>query len=298
MNDPIEQFRGALADAGVLLAAGVQIVPDGKLHRVRAHDDKAGQRTAWYRMHLDSPIAGAGGDWCTGISTRWCSKRESSLSTKERAELAARILRERAEAQAETEARHRDAARRALRVWNDSAPAAARHPYLERKGIAPGIARQRGGMLILPITGFDGDLRGVQTISPTGEKRFTKGMHKQGAFIRTDGMPSPDSRLLICEGWATGQTLAALSPGACVIAALDAGNLQAVAVEARRRFPRIDLVVAADSDPVGMEKAKAAAEASRARWIWPRFPKDAPAGLSDFNDWHVWRKSQGVSHAE
>ena len=42
MNDPIAAFRDALASAGVLLAAGVQIVPDGKLHRVRAHDDRPG----------------------------------------------------------------------------------------------------------------------------------------------------------------------------------------------------------------------------------------------------------------
>lgn len=292
MNDPIAAFRDALASAGVHLAAGVQIVPDGKLHRVRAHDDKPGQRTAWYRLHLDSPIAGAGGDWRTGVSTRWCSERESALSAKERAELAARILRERAEAQAETERRHRDAAARALRVWNDSAPANPNHAYLVKKQIAPGIARQSGGALVLPVLGFDGTLHGLQFIAPDGQKRFISGMAKAGHFIPVTGMPSPDARLLICEGWATGQTLAALSPGACVIAALDAGNLQAVAVEARRRFPRADLVIAADADPVGMGKAKAAAIAANAKWIWPRFPKDAPAGLSDFNDWHCWRKSQ------
>ena len=298
MNDPHIEFFNALQSGGVGPANPSALVADGLLHRHRIEGDKPGSLNGWHVLHLDSPASGAGGSWKAAHSVKWCSKRLSALTASERAELSRRITEDRERAQVATEARHRDAAARALRVWNDSAPAAARHPYLERKGIAPGIARQRGGMLILPITGFDGDLRGVQTISPTGEKRFTKGMHKQGAFIRTDGMPSPDSRLLICEGWATGQTLAALSPGACVIAALDAGNLQAVAVEARRRFPRIDLVVAADSDPVGMEKAKAAAEASRARWIWPRFPKDAPAGLSDFNDWHVWRKSQGVSHAE
>ncbi|HUW80493.1 MAG TPA: toprim domain-containing protein [Acidocella sp.] len=295
MNDPIAAFRDALASAGVLLAAGVQIVPDGKLHRVRAADDKAGQVTAWYRLHLDSPVAGAGGDWRTGISTRWCSKRESSLSTKERAELAARILRERAEAQAETKARHKDAAARALCIWKPLPPASPRHPYLERKGIAPGIARQSGASLVLPVADFSGALHGLQFIAEDGQKRFISGMAKAGHYIPVTGMPSPDSRLLICEGWATASTLAALSPGACVLAALDAGNLQAVAVEARRRFPQIDLVVAADSDPVGMEKAKAAAAASRARWIWPRFPKDAPAGLSDFNDWSCWRKSQGVA---
>jgi len=298
MNDPIAAFRDALASVGVLLAAGVQIVPDGKLHRVRAYDDKPGQRTAWYRMHLDSPIAGAGGDWRKGISARWCSKRESSLTAKERQELAARILRERAEAQAEQEARHRDAAARALRVWADAAPAAARHPYLDRKGITPGIARQSGGALVLPVHDFTGQLWGLQFIQPDSGKRFLSGMRKAGCFTPVNGMPSPDSRLLICEGWATGQTLAALSPGAVVLAALDCGNMQAVACEARRLFPALDIVICADLGEVGMTKAKAAAIASRAKWIWPKLPADAPAWVNDFNDWSAWRQSQrqGVHH--
>ena len=295
MNDPLTAFQEAMRDSGVFLAADAHITPDGQLHRARAADDKAGSLSIWYNSHPDAPCSGVAGNWRTGARLTWCSKRLSALTSSERAEIARRITEARKRAQEATEARHRDAAAKAVRIWADAAPASPRHPYLERKGIAPGIARQRGDMLILPITGFDGDLRGVQTISPTGEKRFTKGMHKQGAFIRTDGMPSLDGRLLICEGFATASTLATLSPGACVLAALDAGNLQAVAVEARRRFPHIDLIVAADADPVGMEKAKAAAIASRARWIWPRFPKDAPSGLSDFNDWHVWRKSQGVA---
>ena len=154
MDNSVEQFRNALADAGVILAAGSQIIPDGKLHRCSAAADKSGQRTAWYRLHLDAPVAGAGGDWRTGVSTRWCSKRESSLSAKERAELAARILRERAEAEAETKARHADAAARALRIWTDSVPANPNHPYLTRKNITPGIARMSRGALVLPVQGF------------------------------------------------------------------------------------------------------------------------------------------------
>jgi len=292
MDNPVEQFRAALASAGVILAAGVHILPDGKLHRAKTQDDKPGQLSGWYRLHLDEPIAGIGGDWRTGARVTWSSKRPERLTAKERQELAARIQRERAEAEAEQERRHRAAAKKAARFWATAAPASPRHPYLVKKQIAPGIARQRGDMLILPVTGFDGDLRGIQTISPTGAKMFTPGMAKKAGYIAVNGEPRPDARLLICEGWGTGQTLAELSPGAVVLAGLDAGNLQAVAVEARRRWPRIDLVIAADADAVGMAKAKAAAEASRARWIWPRFPADAPEGLSDFNDWHTWRKSQ------
>lgn len=293
VNNPLVAFQEAMRASGVFLAADAHITPDGQLHRARAADDKAGALSIWYNFHPDAPASGAAGNWRTGARLTWCGKRQSALTASERALLSQRIEQDRKRAQEAQEARHRDAAAKAIRIWADAAPACPDHPYLTRKQIAPGVSRQRGDMLILPITGFDGDLRGVQTISPTGEKRFTKGMHKQGAFIRTDGMPSPDSRLLICEGWATGQTLSALSPGAVVLAALDCGNMQAVAVEARRRFPALDIVICADLGEIGMTKAKAAAVASRAKWIWPHLPDDAPAWVNDFNDLQIWR--QGVA---
>ena len=52
--DVIEQFLAALAAAGIELAPGQSINPDGKLHRVRIATDKAGQRTGWYRLHCQS----------------------------------------------------------------------------------------------------------------------------------------------------------------------------------------------------------------------------------------------------
>ena len=291
-SSTIADFQEAMRAAGVFLAAEAHITPDGQLHRARAADDKAGALSIWYNLHVDAPASGAAGDWRTGAKLTWCSKRLSALTASERALLSQRIEQDRKRAQEATEARHRDAAAKAVRIWADSAPASPDHPYLLKKQIAPGIARQHLGALVLPILDFTGQLWGLQFIQPDGSKRFISGMAKAGHFIPVTGMPSPDARLLICEGWATAQTLAALSPGAVVLAALDAGNLQAVACEARRRFPCIDLVIAADADAVGLEKAKAAAVASRAKWIWPSFPADAPAGLSDFNDWHVWRKSQ------
>ena len=295
MNDPRIEFFNALQSGGVGPASPTALVADGLLHRHRIEGDKPGSLNGWHVLHLDSPASGAGGSWKAGHSVKWCSKRLSALTASERAEIARRITEDRARAQEATEARHSDAAAKAARIWADAAPASPRHPYLERKGIAPGISRQYVGALVLPVVDFTGALHGLQFIDEQGQKRFISGMAKAGYFIPVTGMPSPDTRLLICEGFATASTLATLSPGAVVLAALDAGNLQAVAVEARRRFPHIDLVVAADADPVGMEKAKSAAVASRAKWIWPRFPKDAPEGLSDFNDWSVWRKSQGVA---
>ena len=293
MDNSVEQFRNALADAGVILAAGSQIIPDGKLHRCSAAADKSGQRTAWYRLHLDAPVAGAGGDWRTGVSTRWCSKRESSLSAKERAELAARILRERAEAEAETKARHADAAARALRIWTDSVPANPNHPYLLKKQIQPGISRQHLGALVLPVADFSGALHGLQFIDEQGGKRFISGMAKQGHFIPTGGHPDGTRPLWIAEGHATACTLSALQPGVVVIASCDAGNLLSVATEARKRWPSVSLVVCPDFDAIGRQKGQEAAEKARAH-ILPcdKLPADMPKSCTDWNDWSAWRQSQ------
>ncbi|MEY2334807.1 hypothetical protein, partial [Acidithiobacillus ferrianus] len=137
-----------------------------------------------------------------------------------------------------------------------SAPAAARHPYLDRKGIAPGIARQSGGALVLPVVDFTGTLHGLQFIDEQGQKRFISGMAKAGHFIPSGGTPSPDRPLWIAEGHATACTLSALQPGVVVIAACDAGNLLSVATEARKRWPALDVVICPDFDAIAARKGR------------------------------------------
>jgi putative DNA primase/helicase len=283
MTDAIDQFRAALADAGIHLAAGVQIVPDGKLHRARAADDKPGQRTAWYRLHLDSPIAGAGGDWRKGISTRWCSKGQSALSNADRETLRLRIEQEKKRAQEATEARHAAASAKAVRIWEYAQPASPDHPYLTRKQIARGIGRQSGDAIVLPVCGFDGALHGLQFIAKDGAKRFLTGMAKTGHFIpATDELPGGTRPLWIAEGWATASYLQSVRPTACLVAGLDAGNLASVATEARKRWPRLDIVICPDFDAIGRQKGQEAAIAARAMILPP--PASVPPGCTDWLD--------------
>ncbi|MHB8224524.1 toprim domain-containing protein [Acidithiobacillus sp.] len=294
MNDPRIEFFSALQSGGVGPANPSALVADGLLHRHRIEGDRPGTLNGWHVLHLDSPASGAGGSWKAAHSVKWCSKRLSALTASERAELSRRITEDRERAQVATEARHRAAAAKAVRIWADSAPAAARHPYLDRKGIAPGIARQCGGALVLPIVDFTGTLHGLQFIAEDGGKKFLSGMAKQGHFIPSGGTPSPDRPLWITEGHATACTLSALQPGVVVIAACDAGNLLSVATEARKRWSGIDLVVCPDFDAIGRQKGQEAAEKARARIMKPdRLPSDLPAWVSDWNDWQQFRR-QGV----
>ena len=296
LNNPLVAFQEAMQAAGVFLAADAHITPDGQLHRVRAADDKAGALSIWYNFHPDAPASGAAGNWRTGARLTWCGKRLQTLTSAERALLSQRIEEDKRRAQVATEARHKAAAAKAARIWTDAAPASPNHPYLTRKQIAPGVSRQSGGALVLPIVDFAGTLHGLQFIAEDGGKRFISGMVKQGHFIPSGGTPSPDRPLWIAEGHATACTLSTLQPGVVVIAACDAGNLASVATEARKRWPSLDIVICPDFDAIGRQKGQEAAEKARARIVRPdRPPSDLPAWVSDWNDWQQFRR-QGVRH--
>lgn len=295
-NNPLIEFFQTLQAASVAPASPAALVADGRLHRHHIESDARGTLNGWHVIHLDSPASAAGGSWKAGHSVKWCSKRLSALTSAERETLRLRIEQDRARAQAEQEARHRNASERAARIWAASAPADAMHPYLQRKGIQPGISRQSGSALVLPVVDFAGALHGLQFIQPDGSKRFISGMAKAGHFIPSGGTPSPDRPLWIAEGHATACTLSTLQPGVVAIAACDAGNLLSVTTEARKRWPGIDLVVCPDFDAIGRQKGQEAAEKARARIMKPdRLPSDLPAWVSDWNDWRQFRR-QGWRH--
>lgn len=293
MDDVIDQFRAALADAGVCLHPSESIRADGVLHRARSADDKPGKLSCWYRLHLDSPVSGAGGDWRTGARLTWCSKRLSALSPAEREALRQRIQRERAEAEAETRRRHAEAAARAAWIWDNAKPASASHPYLLKKQIPAGIARESRGALILPVVGLDGALHGLQFIDENGGKKFLPGTAKKARFLPVTG-PLDDSReIYLCEGAATGAAVSSMRPSVQVAAAGDAGNLLPLALAIRERWPSVSLVIAGDFDEIGRQKGHDAAIAARARILPP--PAVIPPGCTDWNDIFC-AKRQGVKH--
>jgi len=204
--------------------------------------------------------------------------------TFNRADLAERAAeRERARAaraRAERE-EHLAAAGRALEIWEAAKPARPDHGYLRRKRVEPHGAREHKGLLCLPVVGFERALWTLQFIEAGGSKRLLKGGRKAGNFIPVHE-PEEPARLLLCEGWATGTTLAEHEPEALVLAAIDAGNLEPVAVGARRRWPRLDMVICGDCDPPGIEAANRAAQAAGAMVALPEFPPGSEG--TDYND--------------
>ncbi len=289
MQNITEQFRDAIISKGI--TPPKTIIADGELHRFSTNG-KPSDTSGWYIFHLDGIPAGSFGDWRKGISSTWCAKSKDQMSFNEQVEFRRRI--KDADRQREKAKSHRQqqAAERAQGLWDASKPAGYHHPYLLKKRILPFLARQRDEVLVLPIIDFDEKLWSLQFIDPEGKKMLLSGGAKKGRFIPINDLIN-DTRLLICEGYATGVTLAQLYPDICVIAAIDAGNLEPVAVEARRRWSDREIIICADDDRLtvgnpGLKKGHAAAIASKALFTSPQWPTGAPESLSDFNDLACW----------
>lgn len=295
MNDALFNFRDAIRAAGL---EPPDVIEPGKLHRFPGNGKRNGNTAGWCKL-FDDGLGGCFGDWSTGFSETWQAKRDKPYSKAERAAFARRV--EEAKRQAETVRRTRqaDAANRADAIWNAATPAPGNHPYLIRKCIQPHDARLHKGALTLPVMDFSGRLTSLQFIAADGGKLLLSGGRKRGCFIPVVGDMADPTRVIICEGWATGCTLAEDEPDALVLAAIDAGNLEPVALAARRRWPSAELVIAGDDDRLtagnpGATKAKAAAIASGALLALPQWPKDAPERLTDFNDLAIWLAGGGA----
>ncbi|MES2820123.1 MAG: toprim domain-containing protein, partial [Pseudomonadota bacterium] len=188
-------------------------------------------------------------------------------------------------------ARQEAVAHQAARLWQMGKPAERLHPYLKAKALKPLHLRQLSrGRLLVPLC-RDGRLANLQVIDARGDKRFLPG--PVAGTYSPIGTLANNPRLYICEGWATGATLHQQT-GCPVVCALSANNLKAVAVAMRTRYgDLLELVVAGDDDRQtlgnpGRCAADRAADAAGALVLFPQWPDDAPAHLSDFNDLHLW----------
>ncbi len=282
-------FHDAIRSAGLIPPE--HIVP-GRLHRFPGRGKRSTNRAGWCLL-FDDRRGGVFGDWSTGHTETWQAQHRGAPTPVERSAFYRMVEAAKARAKAEQSARHEAASKRAQTIWNDAKPAPDDHPYLLRKHIARHGARFHRGCLVMPVVDFTGNLTSLQFIAADGGKRLLSGGRKRGCYIPVASGPERPERVIICEGWATGCTLAEDEPEALVLAAIDAGNLKSVALGARRRWPEATLIVAGDDDRLtpgnpGRTKAMEAARAARCLLALPQWPADAPDTLTDFNDLAEW----------
>lgn len=257
-----DQFRLALAAAGLAPAGDLNLVADGKLQRYRVEGDKAGSRNGWAVLHGGPVMAGAFGSWKTGESHTWRDHTSKPPTPAERLDLQRKMKAAQAARAAEQLEVHASARARAGKLWALAHPATNAHPYLQRKKIGAYGIRQLRKSLVIAARDVQGQLHTLQFIGEDGAKRFLTGGRIVGCYF---AIGRPVGSLLLCEGLATASTLHQAT-GQAVAVAFNCGNLMAVARALRSKFPRLRLVVCADNDSQtpgnpGVSHARAAAKA-------------------------------------
>lgn len=305
---PQEEFANALEQAGLDLRGKAPIM-DGQIHRVPLIGRNGGDLDGAYCGYLDERPAGWMQNFSAGEKTTWVATGHTL--TKEQLEVQrAEIARKREERQRLILEQQHKTAREAHTEWITHDWASADNPYLQAKGVQPfGVREDVDGTLLVPVMTVDKELRGLQTISPEGEKRFMYGMEKNGNFHM---IADPDKDLskdlaqgeiILAEGYATGATLH-MATEKPVAVAFDAGNLEPVAKKLREKFPNAAITICADNDHKhtrktpdgvehwnkGVELAQRAAQEVGGKVVAPIFTDEERAkGLTDFNDLHQSR---------
>jgi len=319
MKTNISKFQDAIRTSGLEPPAFIET---GRLHRFPGIGKRPGNRAGWCKLFEDAR-GGCFGDWSSGFTEHWQAKQTRPLSKSERDTFTRRIKAEREKNEAQLQTRQNEAANKAQAIWHRSTTTNHDHPYLIRKKINPNGARLYKEVLVLPVMNFNTKLTSLQFIDSNGQKRLLSGGRKAGCFIPTpktdffsfdsifgsQSSPGKSSaycadiayshneiktlRIIITEGWATACTLAEHEPNAWVLAAIDAGNLKTVALEARKRWPHSEIIIAGDDDRLtpgnpGVTKARLAATSADALLALPQWPENAPDTLTDFNDLATW----------
>lgn len=285
MNDVIDQFRQAIAAAG--LTPPDEINDDGVIHRFstngRPRDD-----SGWYCLHSDGIAAGSFGDWREGFTQSWCSKSDTAMTEAERQANRERVQAMQRQREADLVLRQTQAAHDAAKRWTAAKPC-TQHDYLTRKSIMPHGVKIEGDKLLIPMRTTDGTIHSLQTIAPDGTKLFMSGGRVKGCYF---SIGKPAGVLIVCEGFATGASIHEAT-GSAVAIAFNAGNLGAVATALRDRHPAQKIIIAGDDDHLtadnpGLTKARAAALAVNGYLAMPEFfGHERGDKHTDFNDLHL-----------
>lgn len=259
---------------------------DGQIHRFHVPGDRSGSRNGWYLLFADGIASGCFGSWRVGDTHTWSSRKPTD--PLEAQLIAQRVDLARQKRDAERMQRQQSAADYAARSWSRAPSASRAHAYLMQKRVGPHGLRQQGNRLLVPLY-RDGALVNLQRIGSDGDKRFLFGGALKGCY---SPIGTITQTLYVCEGWATGATIHEAT-GLAVACAMNAGNLEHVALVLRAKYPNARLVIAGDDDRQtegnpGRKAATAAALAVGGEVSFPDWPADAPASLTDFNDLACW----------
>jgi putative DNA primase/helicase len=264
-------FLAAMIDAGIEPHGDLQLI-EGALQRFRVRGDKSGSRNGWAVFYGGPAPAGSFGSWRTGESHTWRCRPPLNETAGQRAQRRRQQEAVRAHRQAAQVEVYAAARERAARLWRTARPATDAHPYLRRKSVHSYGLRQLRDMLVIPARDAHGTLHTLQFVGADGTKRFLTGGRIEGCYCSIGTIAQ---RLYLAEGYASAATVHQAT-GDAVAACFSCGNLKAVALALRAKFPALSLVIAADNDAAtpgnpGVKHAFEAAAAAGALVAVPDF---------------------------
>ena len=283
------------------------IIWDGNKHRLPGAGKKKGD-AGWYRAYPNRRGA-IFGDYSTGLEVNFGAKHDKPPSAAERKLWKAQDN-ERKKVRIQAHARAR---KEVKKVWGEASRDPSSHPYLVNKGIDRDFEDLRvstktqltettvcpEGLLLVPMR-KDGELVALQRIYHDGKKLAWKDAPNFGAatLIGPDRWDEvKNNRIYVCEGWATGWTIARATKNVVVVAFSKDGLLP-VTERLKKQFSMAKFVIAADNDRwttvqekkgepgkpnPGVIYARAAAEATEAALAIPDF-EDLTGRPTDFDD--------------
>lgn len=282
MNNASDQFKQAIESAGLTPPNAIE---PGRRHKFPGYQKTSKNRAAWCFM-FDDMRGGVFGDFSSGMESTWQASNATPYTEAELQANRERIQAEQRQREAELIQRQQQAAADASKRLTAAKPC-TQHPYAQRKGIkTPHGVKIEGDNLLIPMRTTDGTVHSVQAIAPDGTKMFMSGGRVRGCYF---SIGKPNGSVIICEGLATGASIHEAT-GDGVAVAFNAGNLEAVAVALRSKYPTLKIIVAGDDDHLtpgnpGMTKARSAAQAVGGSLAVPDFsPYDRQDHHTDFND--------------
>lgn len=293
--DFLADFIDCMTQKGCTPADIAEIMADDKRRRYRLADEAKGKRSGGYQLKTNGDYAvGWFRSFREGVTHKYISKAKREFTAEERSAWKKKTEAARADHKRALETAQATAAVLARKLWK-RASKEGESPYLQKKGINKlHGARIYKGAVCVPIS-IGGEIKSLQFIM-LGKKRMLTNGEIAGGYFGIARSLDDFSIIFICEGFSTGATIRE-AMNMPVVCAMFAGNLEAVAVAIRKKYPTARIVFAADNDEfttnakgepenVGIIKAQAAAvKIGGAAVIYPEFaPEHQSKENNDFND--------------
>jgi putative DNA primase/helicase len=219
-------------------------------------------------------------DWRSGDKHFWFANDFKNLSSTERKTRHDEIESIKQAHEMKQAQIHKDVGIKSKELFMGSQDALENHPYLIKKKVKPFDIRQQGNNLLIPVCSVLGEFQSIQFINQQGDKWFSKGGKSKGGchFI---GKFSINNPILIAEGYATAYSVYEHT-GYLTIVAFNAMNLIPVAIDLRKHFPKVEIIIAGDSDKTGKHHAELASKAVNGSISIPPFTENQNG--TDWND--------------